>query len=64
MQSPSQPFFGMSRKAAKETNENGTVKQNNQSDFKAFSNQPITLQENERPKKPMKINVKKTMSQN
>ena len=27
-------------------NENGTVKQNNQSDFKAFLNSPITLQEN------------------
>ena len=26
-------------------NENGTVKQNNQSDFKAFLNSPITLQE-------------------
>ena len=29
-------------------NENGTVKQNNQSDFKAFLNKPVTLQENER----------------
>ena len=33
-------------------NENGTVKQNNQSDFKAFLNSPITLilQENETQK--------------
>ena len=31
-------------------NENGTVKQNNQSDFKAFLNSPITLQENKRQK--------------
>ena len=31
-------------------NENGSVKQNSQSDFKAFFNQPITLQENERRK--------------
>ena len=34
-------------------NENGTVKQNNQSDFKAYLKQPITLQENERQKKPL-----------
>ena len=32
----------------------GQVKQNNQSDFKAFLNQPITLQKNE-DKKPLFI---------
>jgi len=32
------------------SNENGTVKQNNQSDFKVFLNKPITLQESERHK--------------
>ena len=31
-------------------NGDGTVKQNNQSDFKAFLNSPITLQENKRQK--------------
>ena len=31
-------------------NENGTVKQNNQSDFKTFLNSPIALQENKRQK--------------
>ena len=31
-------------------NENGAVKQNNQSDFKPFLTSPITLHENKRPK--------------
>ena len=38
-------------------NENGAVKQNNQSDFKAFSKKPITLQENERQKSHCLVNL-------
>ena len=38
-------------------NENGTVKQNNQSDFKAFLNSPITLQENKRQKRHRLANL-------
>ena len=34
-------------------NENGTVKQNNQSDSKAFFNYTITLQESEKTKTPL-----------
>ena len=38
-------------------NENETVKQNNQSDFKAYWNSPITLQENERQKNHCSANL-------
>ena len=38
--------FALNRISFFSANENGTVQQNNQSDFKAFLNSPITLQEN------------------